>query len=157
MKIKKSFHQDLIIPSLGLIIGGYFLIASQKIIAPSDNFPKVFSMLVLVLSVINLIDAVGQHKKGKKLLAEGAEAPGMICLPEFKIPAIATVGLIAYIVAIQYIGYFLSTAVFMPAMTLSLKYKNWKGIVATTVIMEVFIYLLFVKFLGVRMPHALFF
>lgn len=76
-------------------------------------------------------------------------------IPEGRVffgPVAAIIIITAYAITMEYTGYFLSTAIFLPLGMFMQGQKSWKVILGVTAGLEVFVYLLFVAGLGLRMP-----
>ncbi|MBQ6113779.1 MAG: tripartite tricarboxylate transporter TctB family protein, partial [Synergistaceae bacterium] len=76
-------------------------------------------------------------------------------IPEGRIffgPVVAIIAIAAYAVAMEFTGYFMSTAIFLPLGMFMQGQKNWKVILGVTAGLEIFVYLLFVVGLSLRMP-----
>ena len=60
--------------------------------------------------------------------------------------------MVIYAILMNYTGYFVSSAIFLPVGMFLLGQRNWKAILGVTVGLEVFVYVLFVMQLQLRMP-----
>ena len=57
---------------------------------------------------------------------------------------------VVYTIAIKFINFFISTAVFVPIIMLLFDDKNVRNIILTTVGVELFVYIVFVQILSVN-------
>ena len=69
--------------------------------------------------------------------------------------SVAVILSVLYIIAMEYIGYFTSTVIFMVLFLWFSGVRSWKGSVLFLVVILPFIYLLFVKALKVMLPSGL--
>jgi len=74
---------------------------------------------------------------------------------EWKRPATAVVILIGYTAVMEYIGYSLSTLIFLIAWQVIVEQENWRRTAVIAVIGTVSMYILFVYLLGVALPPGL--
>ncbi len=80
-----------------------------------------------------------------------------ISIKKLKFPLLGAGIILVYAVGIAILGFFVSTAVFMVGMIYWLGYRKVWVILVTTVGLELFIYVLFVRVLYTRMPPGLLF
>ena len=62
------------------------------------------------------------------------------------------VALIAFALAFEHLGFFISAGIFIPVVSLILGYRNYLSIVLTTAGVLIFVYLVFVTLLSVNLP-----
>lgn len=65
--------------------------------------------------------------------------------------------ILLYIVAINLVGYYIASIVFMPIAMLILGQRNWKIIVGVDVGVMLFLYLFFGLLLSMQMPEGILF
>ena len=88
---------------------------------------------------------------GLKQTFKAAE-PGMIPAGLLKGPVVSLAAVVAYGILMNFTGYFVSTAVFLPLGMFALGQRDLRAILGVTVGLEVFVYILFVTQLQLRMP-----
>lgn len=144
MKIKR-IHADVWI-SLALITVSvfFYLMAGRFFNQQAAVWPKMIIIVTLILSAMLLL-------KGLRLTSQKAET-GLFPVATLKGPAISILMIIAYGILMQFTGYFVSSAIFLPLGMFALGNRNWKAIFGVTAGVEVFVYLLFVTQLQLRMP-----
>lgn len=108
------------------------------------TWPKLILLCIIILSVMLVLHGI-------KLTQQNAE-PGTIPVNVLKGPAATIVMVVLYAIVMNFFGYFVSTAIFLPLSMFILGQRNWKAIIGVTVGLEVFIYVLFVMQLQLRMP-----
>ena len=76
-------------------------------------------------------------------------------LDEFKSPVIVLALLILYVLAVIYIGFYISTPIMLVGYMWFMGIRNKKTILVTTVIVMAFVYCLFTLQLGVPLPKGI--
>lgn len=132
------------------VISLLLLLTSFTYPPESSVFPKFLCSLMLLFSLLILVKALrlpagsGDNNKGDIIV-------------RLKVPAIVFSLTIAYIAGIMYIGYFVSSIIFLiGAMTVFGKQRFLAKTIATAGFLIV-VYALFVSFLGIRLPEGLLF
>ena len=144
MKLSKV-HIDVWMGGLLIILSViFYLMAGQFSNPQAATWPQLILVCIIILSAMLVIH-------GLKLTKQNAE-PGTIPAPVLKGPMITLVMIVIYAIAMNFIGYFISTAIFLPLGMFALGQRNWKPILGVTVGLEIFIYVLFVMQLQLRMP-----
>ena len=111
--------------------------------AEAATWPRGVLVVTALLSAMLLVHGLRQTKLGTETgLPEGRV---------FAAPVVATILIIAYAALMEYSGYFISTAVFLPLGMFVQGQKSWKVIIGVTLGLELFVYLLFVVGLSLRM------
>ena len=130
-----------------LFIAGsvFFYKAADEFFDPEAAiWPRGVLVVIAALSAMLLITGIRLTKQG--------EDSG---IPEGRIffgPVVAIIVITAYAVAMEFTGYFMSTAIFLPLGMFIQGQKSWKVILGVTAGLEIFVYLLFVVGLSLRMP-----
>lgn len=119
----------------------------------SSIFPRFITLLLIVFSLILMV----RRRKSisyRRFLNN-------ICLGKFSFihsyPFIIFAGLSLYICGIAYIGYVISTIIFLGFSIFFIGQKNWILIISVTLCCTTFIFLIFSKCLGTSLPMGLFF
>lgn len=112
---------------------------------PSSAIPKALMYVILFFGVIILIEALFQKTDTSEKANAGEWVKLLIVLGV----------LLMYILAIKYIGFYVSTLIALPA---ALKYFNkdmkWGTIAISSIVMLAVVYFLFEKGLTVKMPRG---
>lgn len=116
--------------------------------AESSHFPRFLCVLMVLFSLISLSRAL-KEKEPKREEVTFAST--------IRLPLIVFLTAIAYIFGIAYIGYFVSTAVYMIFMMLLFGERRIVPIGAAIAVFIIVIYALFVHFLGLRLPEGILF
>ena len=116
--------------------------------AESSHFPRFLCVLMVLFSLISLSRAL-KEKEPKREEVTFAST--------IKLPLIVFLTANAYIFGIAYIGYFVSTAVYMIFMMLLFGERRIVPIGAAIAVFIIVIYALFVHFLGLRLPEGILF
>lgn len=144
MKLSK-IHIDVWMGALLIVLSViFYMMAGQFSNPDAATWPRLILVCIIILSVMLVIH-------GLKLTQQNAE-PGTIPANVLKGPMATLAMIIVYAIAMNFTGYFVSTAIFLPLGMFALGQRNWKAIVGVTVGLEVFIYVLFVMQLQLRMP-----
>lgn len=132
--------------AISLIAGWIFWYASD-LPAGGGLFPQFAAVSTILLSVYWA--ATAYLKRG-----EAGRARAVDLTPSFEAlkPLIVVGTTIAYVVLMFVLGFFLTTALFVIAVTLILGVRNWRLVAITLIVTLPLIYLFFVTFLGTRLP-----
>lgn len=144
MKLKQ-IHANVWIGGILILFSVIFFLMSGKFSNPSAAiWPKAILIGIMILSSLLLL-------QGVKMTGQQKEA-GTIPASALKGSMTSLVCIIIYAILMNYTGYFVSTAIFLPFGMYALGQRNWKAILGVTVGLEVFVYILFVTQLQLRMP-----
>lgn len=144
MKLKQ-IHANVWIGGILILFSVIFFVMSGTFSNPSAAiWPKAILIGIMILSSLLIL-------QGFRLTGQQKEA-GTIPASELKGSMTSLVCIIIYAVLMNYTGYFVSTAIFLPFGMYALGQRNWKAILGVTVGLEVFVYILFVTQLQLRMP-----
>jgi len=67
-------------------------------------------------------------------------------------PVIVVAATVAYVILMFVVGFFVTTALYIAAISLILGVRNWRLVGLTLIVVMPLIYLFFVTFLGARLP-----
>lgn len=116
--------------------------------AESSHFQRFLCILMVLFSLISLSKSL----KDKKPKCEEITFASVV-----KLPLIVFLTAIAYILGIAYIGYFVSTIVYMLSMMYLFGERRIVPMGAAIAVFIIVIYALFVHFLGLRLPDGILF
>ena len=112
----------------------------------SRTFPMILCILCMLLATIFLIQILkGKYTNADINMSGTAKALLMAGI------------ILLYIVAINLVGYYIASIVFMPIAMLILGQRNWKVIVGVDVGVILFLYLFFGLLLSMQMPEGILF
>lgn len=137
--------------SIGIsVISILLTIQAFRYPAESSQFPRFLCLLMVLFSVMILVrNIMGKTTAKAECHASFKEV--------MKVPFIVFASTAMYIFAIQYVGYFVSTVIYMFLMMSMFGQKRILPMgIAVTVFLGV-IYALFVSFLGLRLPEGFLF
>lgn len=145
--------KDILFSVLTLVLSAALLGRSFHYSLESIQFPRFLAILMLFFSALMLIKSIRSAKH-----TEGAdEQNSSFSIQNFKIPAAVFGGTIAYVLCIQYLGYIVSTLVFLVGgMTYLGRHKIYVSLGSSLVFLCV-VWALFIKFLGLRLPSGIIF
>ena len=144
MKMKKT---DIGVVAVMYAICIGFYVFTLKLKPESQTYPKFCIYLLAGLTTVYLIKMIADAKKygvesGKEEVFEGF-------IPKQFFPILGAV--IGYLILMNYLGFYISTVIFMTAVLLYLKVPK-KYTVISVIAVLVLIYCAFTLFLGVKLP-----
>ena len=144
MKLK-HVHADVWIGLTLIVLSVIFYMMAGSFRNPdAATWPRLVLICIMILSSMLML-------YGWQLTKQNADTT----LPSLNTLAGAMGALLVmviYAVLMNFTGYFVSTAIFLPVGMFLLGQRNWKAILGVTVGLEVFVYVLFVMQLQLRMP-----
>lgn len=144
MKLK-NVHADVWIGLILIVLSViFYVMAGSFRNAEAATWPRAILVGIIILSTMLLLH-------GWQLTKQNADTT----LPSLNTLAGAMGSLLVmviYAVLMNFTGYFVSSAVFLPVGMFLLGQRNWKAILGVTVGLELFVYVLFVMQLQLRMP-----
>ena len=146
MKMKKT---DIGVVGFMYAVCIFFYVYMQELPQDSQTYPTFTIALLFGLTTLYLLTMIVNAVKN------GTE-PGTEMFKTF-IPSqffFCLALVILYLIGIKYIGFFVSTTIFMIAVMAFLKVP-WKYIVIAVVAMDVLLYVAFVLFLKVKLPSGI--
>ena len=149
MKMKKT---DIGVVGFMYAVCAFFYVYSFDLKKGSETYPLFTIALLFGLTTLYLINMILAAKKfgvesGADEVFEGFQPKQFF---------ISLVLIIIYFFMMKYLGFFVSTTVFMLAALLYLRVPMLHTVIAIVAV-DVLIYLAFVQFLGVRLPKGLLF
>lgn len=153
--MKRYIHHDVFISLVLIAFSVVFLWTSKNFPDLSGVFPQFFLVVLIVLAAIVLYRAVKESARVNDLRAKGEEVSPDLTLSSISLPMQGWACVLAYSLAIHYIGFFVSTTVFMVLFMLFLGIRKWPQILLPTIGTDVFLYLLFVRQLKLSLPSGL--
>ena len=160
---------DIIISSILILLCGFFWSESSSYPTEVQTFPRLFLVIIVITSIIVIVRAVFGIIKDRKLLSEQKaagtyveeayddEGTDLKPLSKQLLPFAGLLFVLAYVLCIQYIGFFVSTAVFMLAFMRFLQLKKWWLMLLIAAGMDAVVYVLFVIVFAIRMPSGFLF
>lgn len=149
MKMKKT---DIGVVGFMYAVCAFFYVYSFDLKAGSETYP-LFTIILLfgltTLYLVNMIIAAKKHgvESGVNEVFDGFQPKQFI---------VSIVLTIVYFLMMKYLGFFVSTTVFMIASLLYLHVSVLHTAIVV-VAMNVLIYVAFIQFLGVKLPKGLLF
>lgn len=152
MKEEKKFISiDIFLGVFCAVFAVIFLVQALQFPGQVGFFPSLVLAFMLFFSLITLGMGVYKTVQTRKGNADYAN-------PEMKrFPFIVLATIVIYVFCMQKIGFFVSTAVFLPCEMLLFGQRKVLPIVISTAIVLVFLYFVFVMQLNIYMPEGLLF
>lgn len=151
MKDKKFISSDIFLGVFCSIFSVIFLVQSLQFPDKVGFFPSFVLTLMLIFSLTVMCHGIYKTVQVRKGVADYANAE----LKKFPFVVLGTI--VVYVFCMQKIGFFVSTAVFLPCEMLLFGQRKVLPIVITTIFLLVFLYFIFVVQLNVYMPDGLLF
>jgi putative tricarboxylic transport membrane protein len=129
------------------LIAGYFFWISASLPAGGGLFPQFAMTCTILLAAYWAVAAFVRRR-------EPGRSERIDFRPTYETlkPLIAVVATVAYVVLMFVVGFFVTTALYVVAISLILGVRNWRLVGATLIVVMPLIYLFFVTFLGARLP-----
>ncbi len=136
------------------VISAAFLVQSFLYPAESSQFPRFLMMLQTVFCLVLLAKALRQPKKENETKnVQGGKGKSLIA--ELKVPLQIFVASSGYLLAIDALGYFVASSIFLSGTMFWFGARKPIVIIGATAGFLLTVYALFVLFIGVRLPQGL--
>jgi hypothetical protein len=146
---KRVYRQDMIAGVVIILIGLAAFILALGMPGKAPMFPKLVSCGLMIMGALMVVFSIRKIKKDTPTEEKAAN------LDEFKSPVIVLALLILYVLAVIYIGFYISTPIMLVGYMWFMGIRNKKTILVTTVIVMAFVYCLFTLQLGVPLPKGI--
>ena len=148
MNERRKINNDLFIGLFLTAVSVFFFFETMKINPMAARFPRVVFGLFIAMSL--LLTILGIRKTLRPELALKSDL--MISLRVIRTP-LAVFGIIAGYMLLMYLfGFFIATAVFVPVFMFFYGVKSIRTILITNVVLNLFVYLVFIRLLRIVMP-----
>ena len=147
MKMKKT---DIGVVAVMYAVCAYWYYGTTQLKESSRTYPYFTVVLLFGLTTLYLLQMLVAAKR------HGVESGVDEVFKDFQPKQffVCLAAVVAYVLLVSSLGFFVSTLIFMVAVMLYLKVPALH-IVITVVVLNVLLYLAFVKFLGVRLPTGI--
>ena len=142
---------DIGVVAFFYIVGLSFLAMTLQLPDAAQTYPLFIIVVLLVLTTMYVIKMIIDAKR--KGILSGLE-DFKDFLPGQFFPVLVMV--ILYLIAMYFLGFYISTVVFMIAALLFLRVPKWQIILSCAVVLLI-VYGAFTMFLGVKLPLGLLF
>jgi len=136
------------------VISAAFLVQSFLYPAESSQFPRFLMMLQTVFCVVLLAKALRQPKDNSGTKVDTVK-PNKSLISELKVPLQIFIAASAYLLAIDGVGYFVASSIFLAGTMYWFGARKPIVIIGATAGFLLTVYALFVLFIGVRLPQGL--
>ncbi|MBR1813124.1 MAG: tripartite tricarboxylate transporter TctB family protein [Lachnospiraceae bacterium] len=147
----KMVKTDIGVVAVFYAICAFFYVQTQKLSAESQTYPTFIIAILFGLTTLYLLQMVFRAKKYGTVNSNG-EFKDFQPLQFFGCLALT----ILYLLGVHFIGFYVSSAVFMVATLLFLKVKPIPVAISTVAVL-LLVYVAFTRFLQVRLPAGLLF
>jgi len=148
MDERRKINIDVFIGIILTALSGFFFYETIKLHPVAARFPKVVFGLFIGMSLLLIL--FGIRKTLKPALAQKSDF--QLNLRVIRAPMLVFAIVCGYMVLMYFTGFFISTIIFVPAFMILYGVKKVRTIILTDVILNLFVYLVFVKLLRVVMP-----
>lgn len=131
------------------ILAAVFYYYSLDLPKAAYQLPRILIAVVVLLAVGMFLEAYLKYRRESKDKGKNKDVDKEV---NYKRATTFTLMIFAYILAINPLGYFLVTPVFIIGSLYYLKATKMKNILIITVFFTIFVYLLFVRFLNLPIP-----
>lgn len=142
--MKKQLIYNLVAATVAILFAWIFYYESLDLPRVAYLFPRRLTYLITILAVALVIEAYYKYRKG----VQEEQEEGIKVLRA----TLFTGSIVLYILAIDLVGYFITTPLFIFGTMYFLKSTKTRNIFFITVGFTLFIYLLFVRFLNLPIP-----
>ena len=149
--MKKLFTLDVWIGIVLMIFSVWFWILSGSFPEEAQLFPRFFLAANCLLSVLLVINTIRHNRKGD------GETGGAVNWKELAAIIEAYLIIMVYVLCIDFIGFFVSTSVFLVGFMVFLNVRKPLTLICVTAGMDLFLYLLFTVGLKLNLPAGLLF
>ncbi|WP_077214898.1 tripartite tricarboxylate transporter TctB family protein [Bacillus dakarensis] len=139
-----SLKLDDFIGIIVIILSAFLYFLTNDLPEQSAFFPKYLIILFGVLGVILFFQSFKNKREQSK--------ESSFSMKNLKDPSKALGLLIVYVILINLIGFFIATTMFVVVFMVVFKEKSFKKVVLTAVLLDAFLYVLFVYQLNVPLP-----
>ena len=145
---KKAFRQSVCVAVVIMAFAAAAFVLSFPMPGNAPIFPRMASAFLFICGLGLLIEALNRKKKGEK-----SETPA-VDFSAMQSPAVVFLIVVAYALGFRYVGFYTTTLVVTLALMLFMGVRSVKTLALVTVILLVFLYVLFTMQLGVPMPYG---
>ncbi|SCZ79511.1 tripartite tricarboxylate transporter TctB family protein [Acidaminobacter hydrogenoformans] len=124
----RLIDRDVLIGLCATIIGLFMYNEADKLNAQASIFPKVILGIFIILSVLLLFQGIRKSIKNKYVQSSNTK----MSISDLKIPFIMFLFILLYVILLDKLGFYISTAIFIPIVMLFYKDNNMIKIITTT-------------------------
>lgn len=152
--IKKAINQDVVMGAALLLVSGVLYMMARELISEAAIFPMVLIILLAIFALAILFKGVGRDEK---TYGDHGDDEEKLNVEMLKSPLIVFAGIFLYCLLITVVGFFVATSIFLVLYLYLNRYRSIIKVITTVLVVNLFIYLLFVQQLNVRLPAGLMF
>lgn len=153
--MKRHIHYDVVVGIVLMILSCSLFPMTLKFPDTAGLFPQFILIVLFALGIYTLVHGIRESRHEQLLIQNGEEINSVFNWNSDKLPLAGYLIVVAYILAIKPIGFFVSTTIFMVVYMLFLKMKKPSVLILVTVGVDIFIYVLFVLELKLNLPSGI--
>jgi len=149
-----------------LYLGGFLILLSvlsyiETLSYPYESayYPRFIIMLLAILGVATVVTEIIKLKKATDIKqAEKSSKDEKIAfwmIPRVRKVTMMIFGSLVYMVVMNYVGFFVTTSVYLPVMMRLLGIRKLRTVFLSTFVVVFVIYMIFVAFLNVPFPEGI--
>lgn len=143
--------QDIVIAAILLVVCFFVVYTASSMEKTSGHFPYLIACAAGILLIIQILMGIKDSAGEKKQTSENVDKKGSMRLIK------AVLGAFSYALAVNYIGYYVSTVIYLCGTIYLFGYRDIKKILFTGIGTVLFIYILFVQVLMINLPTGILF
>ncbi|MDR1931392.1 MAG: tripartite tricarboxylate transporter TctB family protein [Spirochaetales bacterium] len=145
---KRKINNDVYIGILLTALSGFLFYETSKIHPEAAQFPKVMIAAFIIMSV--LLVFFGIRKTLNPALTLKSDT--LLKFRVIRTPLIVFGVVVIYLALIRFTGFFIATFIFVPVFMIFYGVKSIRALILTDVLLNLFVYGLFVRLLKVMLP-----
>ena len=138
---KKRLHQDIVFCIIVYVFCAAMFFFGRTIKGDARSYPFIVLTLMCVLNAILLVTTI---IKSRKMSAEEIKEANTVRWSEIRFPLLVFIIILAYVVIIDLLGYFVATPLMMVGLMFLFGVRDWRIMVIVPIILLILIYVLFV-------------
>ncbi|MCL2381705.1 MAG: tripartite tricarboxylate transporter TctB family protein [Treponema sp.] len=148
MNERRKINNDVFIGIILTALSVFFFMEAQGLHPMAARFPTIVFGVFIGMSVLLII--LGIRKTLKPQLALASDF--LLNIRVIRTPVVVFGIITGYMVLMNFTGFFISTAVFVPVFMVFYGVKRIRTIALTNIILILFVYVVFVRVLRLPMP-----
>ena len=155
MSSKRYIHYDVWIGIVLIVVCSTLFVYTLRFSGQTGIFPRFALGALIILGAYTIYNGIKETKRDRNILNSGGTVTPDLTLKDLKLPSVGYAFMLVYIIAIEPVGFFVSTTVFMLVYMWFLKIRKPAVMILVTLGVDVFLYMLFVFYLKLQLPEGI--